>query len=537
MGKKGFFKKTAAMAAAGTMLVSCTGTAWAGAFADTMKAELEKETTAIVEEWDESLNELDGSKVGNVDLTVNLADTGRSMITMLGGLDVSWLKRLGIKMDFALAEGKEQAILDLYANEQTLATMLMDIDLAGELVKAMIPELSSSAITAPMTFEADGFEDSEQFMRVYMDILRDPKAVLPDGNTVKELYDRYGSIIFDHMEDGESGEAVVSAGGIEENATVVEGILDTPGAIALSKDILATAKEDEQIAQIVKNLETAAPDLSGLYDKMQSGIDDVLKEIDEEGDPEEDVTVSSKTYTNADGKNIGAESTVFEDGAEVMTIICKYPSDGDQTGLEFSISADGETYGIEGTGTITDDIVNGEYQFMANGVAMASATVENLDVKAGNSGTITLKLIENMPDEDTYSAIGSIVITITLAGEGKNNGSVEIEVSYAGSSLGSIRLAAAKGEGTVDVSALDAAANVYDTENDEDMAAFAGEINPEAILDNLTAAGAPEGFAESLISLFEGGGDDYVDYDYDDDYDYDYDYDDAEETAATDAAA
>lgn len=541
MNKKALLKKTAAITAAGTMLVSCTGTVWAGAYADAEKANLEAKTAEFAAEWDQDLAEMDlksASGSGSADISLQLGETGNAMVSMFTGLDVSWIDRLGIRMDFSVADEKEKAVMDLYANEQTIATMLMDIDMAEKIVKAMIPEISDSAFTAPMEMNVDveGAEDSEQFMKIYMDLLKDPKAVFPDGATAKEILDRYAGIIFDHMEDGATEEGTLAVDGVEEAYTLTEGSADAEAILEMAKEMLTTAKDDEQIAQIVKNLEASSEDLAGLYDQMQSGIDETLSELAENTEAPENVSFSSSLYANADGKAIGRELIMSADGEEVK-ITWKAPSNGEKTGLELSITSDGETYGIEGSGTITDDVANGVYNLMANGVAMAYANVENLDLKEGKTGTITIGLNENMPDEDTYSAIGTAQITLTFGSDDAESGYVDLAVSYGGSLLGTLRIEGKEGGDVVDLSALDAAANVYDATNDEDMTAFSSELSVDTILANITAAGAPEGFAESVINMIAGGGDDYEDYDYESDYDYEDAEATAEEAAESEPAA
>lgn len=506
MIKKGFLKRTAAFATAGTLLISGASTAWAGAYADIEKADLEACLESLPAEWDESLEQTGAGKTTrvNADFSLHIGGMGSSMLQMFTGLDITWLDRLGFNMDVEVADGTENTVMRLYANDQTLASMLLSMDMAEGVEKFMIPELSSDAIT--LSF-GDVDEDSLKSMQISMDIMKDPKAALPDGNTVKELITRYGGIILDHMQDGESAETALAVGDIEESCTVYEAMIDGAGMQELTTDLLNTAKEDEQLAEVVKNLEACSDEMAGLYDNMISAIDDELAKETEAFER----SLTSKAYVNADGKVIGREFALDSDVS--MQIL--NPSADDKEGFELSVSADGETYGISGIGTNKYGIVNGTYQLMANGVAMASAEVADLDANEGKSGTITLALAENMPDEETYGMLGAGQIVLTFDEE-DGLSKIALELLYNGESLGDILLTGKETDTAVDVSALDSA-NTYNATSDEDMKAYTSNMDLNPILENITAAGAPEGFVENLMNLFMGSGDESYNDEYDSD--------------------
>ena len=563
MSKKDFLKKAAAFTTAGTLLLSGASTVCAGAFADVLKADLESGLETLPAEWDEYLEKVNSQTQASVDLSLHLGNSGSSLIQLFTGLDLTWLDRLGFQMDVEIVEGTENAVVNLYANEQTLATMLMAIDMVGGTEKIMIPELSPNAVS--ITMEMPDGQNPMAASKIMMDIMKDPKSSLPDGNTAKELLTRYCGLIFDHMQETDTAESDVSVGEISESCTVYTATLDEAGMQELVTDILNTAKEDEQLAEVIKNLEGSSEELSGLYDNMISGIDDVLAEEPEEdavevedaedtaeeaadteeaaeaeetADAEEaaeaeetadaEALLTSKIYVNADGKVIGSEASLGEDVSfNVFT-----PSADGKTGFDMHITSNGETYGIAGIGAVEDGIVNGTYQLMANGVAMANIEAADLDIKKGYNGTITFSLAENMPDEETYGMLGGFRIVCSMEGD-ETSGNMKLELVMNGETLGDLLITGAQKEVDIDLSALNSAGKVYDAANDEDMAAFASELDLNPILENVTAAGAPEGFVEKLMNMVMGGGEPTGDYEAYEEGEY------AEESeeADTDAAA
>lgn len=513
MRKEGFLKKTAACTMSFVMLLFGASTAWGGTFADTLKTDMEKDLEAFAAQWDEGLEKANGQNSATVDLSLHLSSSGNTLVQLFAGLNLSWLDRLGVKMDYeVLDDGTENAVIDLYANEQTLATMLMAIDLLNGTEKIMIPELSPSAIFLNM--ELPEGESALASSKIMLDLMKDPKASLPDGNTAKELLSRYCGLIMDHMQDGDTAESDVTVGEISEDCTLYEGILDEAGMQDLVTDILTTAKEDEQLAEVVKNLEGASEDLSGLYDGMISAIDEALADVEEEtsadgeasaddeasADSEASGTLlTSKIYVNADGEVIGSEVSLGED----LNVDFLVPSADGKTGFETSITSDGETYGIAGIGTVEDDVVTGSYQLMANGVAVANAEVDGLNLKTGRGGTVTLSLAENMPDEETYGMLGGFKIECSMDGD-ETSGEMKLALVMNGEPLGELLMTAVTKDLDIDVSALDSAEKVYDANNDEDMAAYASEMDLNPLLENVTAAGAPEDFVEKLLNMATG---------------------------------
>ena len=529
--KKGFLKKTIAAAVAGTMLISGASTAFAGAFADAFTEMIAKEHDEIVQSWDASMEQTAGedSGVGTADIAVYLEDGGRSIVSMLTSLDLSWLERVGIKGDFNV---DSEGVLQLYANEQTLANLLVKVDAENQIVKMMIPELSDSALTGSMSTDLNGDEDSEKAMRIYKDIMANWKDIAPDGETLMQLYDRYYGIILSYMQDGEIGEGTLSVDGIEEDCSIYEGIMDAKGAVEMAYELMETVKDDEQVAEIVKKLEASSPDLEGLYDQMQSGIAEILEEDKEEALNDvngEEMNLSIKMYLNADGEAIGVAETVSADD-QAMDFHYYQPSNDAQTGMELGFNYDDTSVMVSGSGSVKDDVANGVYSIIMDDYTYAVATVQDLDMKELKSGTIDIELAEELQEDLPFS------VTLTFAETG-----LDIQVSLSGTPMGFIRITGGLSDAAVDVSALDAATTIYDSNNDDDVNAYMSEAaaNIETILANLTAAGAPDGFAESLIALIAGSGseDDYDSYEYDDDY---ADYEDGVEdtdSADEDAAA
>ena len=107
---------------------------------------------------------------------------------------------------------------------------------------------------------------------------------------------------------------------------------------------------------------------------------------------------------------------------------------------------------------------------------------------------------------NSYDPFGGMQLIFTTDGKDANNMEWNISLASGGVSLASVSIAGGN-EGT-DLEVVDFASltDVYDFSNDADVEKYSQNVNLDAINANLTSAGMPEGWLDSVMEAASGSG-------------------------------
>lgn len=515
------FRKITAAAAVSALLFSSSGTVLAASYQEAEKAALSQFIKGFSSYWDVVMEDQEKAMAGTkAVMTLKLEDGGKTLLSAAsGGMDFSWLNTLTMDMTAAVTEGKEIVNGAILLNDSPLCNMNMYMDL-NELVEYLqIPELSETWMKMPLLDSLEISEEelaqtfeSEEEMQAYMEymeaykasmknnfkVLSDLTSFLPDTATVSALLDRYGNII-DSTAEGTSSEETISVEGISEDCTVYESQITEAGVLSMMKNILTTAKEDQELKGLLdKWSETSGEDLNA---QLQTNADVLLADLTGEGS--DAAVVTSKAWVNADGKIIGREISAEDETGSIPVFTWKNPSSDEKSALFIEFGAGEETMTFTGTGQSSEGLLNGEYVFAVNSVKMLGIKAENLETHPKVPGYYNGKIGVSVLDAGTEEAPNPLAafgldINVASDAEAKTN-QVDFTVTNSGAAL--VTLSVNGGYADASVSApeqavLDASLDI--TEEGAETSYIQG-MDWTAILDNASAAGAPA----ELVGAFD----------------------------------
>lgn len=508
-------KKSAAAALGVSLVVSGSSTVFAaGSYQETEKAALNRLTESLPDSWDTYVENYEKSAAGTKsNMTLKVEDTGRALVgALMGGADVSWLQSISLDSNISIRDGVEAVVSSVLLNDNKLCDFNVFVDLANVMEYIQIPELSESYIAAPVSSDSEEDSDeTQQFIDTYMTTISDLTSVLPDSKTVSTLLDRYGNIVIDNVEEGSSVEESVSVDGISENCTAYEGLISEKALSAMTEEILTAAKDDEEIKSLFDQWADESSDSEDQYKEFQDAIESALNDLSADEDTDENETLSSKVWVNADGKIVGREIGIIDDTASTPVFTWKAPSDGDSSAVLVEFAADGTSLTFTGNGKTADGLLNGDYILAVDGTETVDINVEDLETKPEKTGYYNGTFNISFPTGDTDSTdedaevnplagFGAVIKLISNAEA--DTSTLELTVTTSGAALATLSITGEYGDGVEipDFASLD---KTYDATSDEDMTGYLTEANWDTFLTNVRAAGVPDELASQLEEVLK----------------------------------
>lgn len=508
-------KKSAVAALGVSLVVSGSSTVFAaGSYQETEKAALSKLTESLPDSWDTYVENYEKSAAGTKsNMTLKVEDTGRALVgALMGGADVSWLQNISLDSNISIKDGVEAVVSSVLLNDNKLCDFNVFMDLANTMEYIQIPELSESYIAAPIFSDSgEDSDESQQFIDTYMTTLSDLTSMLPDSKTVSTLLDRYGNIVIDNVEEGASVEESVSVEGISENCTAYEGLISEKALSTMTEEILTTAKDDEEIKSLFDQWADESSDSEDQYKEFQDAIESALNDLSADEDTDENETLSSKVWVNADGKIVGREIGIADDTEVTPVFTWKAPSDGDSSAVLIELAADDTSLTFTGSGKTADGLLNGDYILAVDGTEAVDINVENLETKPEKAGYYNGTFNISFPAGDTDSTdedaevnplagFGAVVKLISDADA--ETSTLELTVTTSGAALATLSITGENGDGVEipDFASLD---KTYDATDDEAMTGYLTEINWDTFLTNVKAAGVPDDLASQLEEVLK----------------------------------
>ena len=566
--KKSFLKKSTAAAAAAILCVSAAPASvlTAESYTETARTAISKMAESFAAEYQKSFDTYETVKTAQTaNWSLTLGETSIALLGQLLGTDMSWFENIKIVQNQGISDSGTYVNMDLMVNDSKVCTLEMLVDSQTSDVYMRVLELSD----AYLHVSADQMENASGSLNIMAtDILES----MPDASVIKDLLNKYGSMLVAHMEDQEAASETLTAEDVAQECTVVEGTISQEQAQDTIKDILKEARDDQQIKSILDDFSQFA-DGKDLYTAMTEGIDSALKELengsvsesleDLEEKTEEVITIENPSspldqIMNKDDSYLCAKMWVDEndeivgqefafcstDGESVPFFTYQTPSAEGKSAFLLSISDGSEGFTFSGSGDVSDNVLNGTYALAVNDIPFLSIGVSDYLTDSAQTdksgGTYTISLAEwsedlsSIIDESTYSMLCTFGLSLGYNSEGTSGG-FDLSLITSGQNLGTLSMTAdvAKEEPAVpDASTFE---TVYSVQSEEDMQAYLSNADIEGLINNLVNAGVPQ---ELITALMSGGSDEeeYYDEEYDgEEYSDDAYYDDqavTEEPAA-----
>ena len=520
-------RKITAIILASLMGISAVpATAWAAdSYKETEKAAFAKAIQEMGADYAQDLAQIgDGAVKGNAEIKLSLDDGGKAILGMLTPVDISWLEDASMDTKVNLNEGTMIETMDVKVNGTKICTIEYYFDTENSEVYMRIPELNEGYIKMNMEqmtqeaeaeMEEEGMDSSFSTSMDLADAMNSYFSTLdnlPEADALTSILTRYSDIIFDNVTDGENpGTQSSAAGDVSQELTVLEGHVTQAEAQPMFQQILDTAKTDEEMKGLIESWTEAMNDPEYSYDTFLQAIEDLEKDLDGEIDESDTSGFVLRAWVDDNGEVVGRE--VLADDGEQEESLFRYlcTTDGDQRGFSFTMGSDEDSVGLYGSGTLSGDVLSGTYTFTSGGEDAAVIEVADYDTKAVENGiwkgtyTISGAPIED-EDGNSYDPFGGMQLIFTTDGKDENNMEWNLTLAANGVSLGALSITG--GNEGEDLEAVDFASltDVYDFSNDADVEKFGEDVNMDTITANLTSAGMPDGWLESVMEAASGSG-------------------------------
>lgn len=469
------------------------------------------------------------------DISLKIEDSGRSLLGFVAPFDISWLNDITLANTVSFTDGKEGLLMKVLLNDNQICSLEYYLDPESQDVYMRIPELSDKYFKTNLKEAADqqasniesDIEEltpddtdvdipTDNFASAYSDsislsasLMSDLSSALPEASVIETLLDKYGSMLFDNLTEGESSQETLTAGDISQDCTVYEGQISSEDAVKTATELLEAAKSDSDIESILNTWNDKLSSDENLYESFTTAVDKGLNALkDTDTSDSEDSCLSTKIWVDENGRIAGRALEIQEGDTTTPILTWQMPENGSDFGYLLTIASDDiNTYSLSGSGQIDGDKLNGTYELSLADSISAIIEVKDYDTVSAKEGNLNGNYKITFPSSDTdneddyYSSIlENFALVLDLNSE-KDSGSVALSIENAGSTLGTLSITGGAGE-AVEIPDLASLKDVYDANNNDDMNAYAATLDFTSIMDNLSKAGVPD---EVITYILSGG--------------------------------
>lgn len=469
------------------------------------------------------------------DISLKIEDSGRSLLGFVAPFDISWLNDITLANTVSFTDGKEGLLMKVLLNDNQICSLEYYLDPESQDVYMRIPELSDKYFKTNLKEAADqqasniesDIEEltpddtdvdipTDNFASAYSDsislsasLMSDLSSALPEASVIETLLDKYGSMLFDNLTEGESSQETLTAGDISQDCTVYEGQISSEDAVKTATELLEAAKSDSDIESIPNTWNDKLSSDENLYESFTTAVDKGLNALkDTDTSDSEDSYLSTKIWVDENGRIAGRALEIQEGDTTTPILTWQMPENGSDFGYLLTIASDDiNTYSLSGSGQIDGDKLNGTYELSLADSISAIIEVKDYDTVSAKEGNLNGNYKITFPSSDTdneddyYSSIlENFALVLDLNSE-KDSGSVALSIENAGSTLGTLSITGGAGE-AVEIPDLASLKDVYDANNNDDMNAYAATLDFTSIMDNLSKAGVPD---EVITYILSGG--------------------------------
>ena len=536
--RKKWLRKTTAICTAallGTAVIPSTAFA-ADDYASIEKNAWAEEVKNMASSYAASIEESQALVSGmQSDISLKIEDSGRSLLGFVAPFDISWLNDITLANTVSFTDGKEGLLMKVLLNDNQICSLEYYLDPESQDVYMRIPELSDKYFKTNLKEAADqqasniesDIEEltpddtdvdipTDNFASAYSDsislsasLMSDLSSALPEASVIEALLDKYGSMLFDNLTEGESSQETLTAGDISQDCTVYEGQISSEDAVKTATELLEAAKSDSDIESILNTWNDKLSSDENLYESFTTAVDKGLNALkDTDTSDSEDSYLSTKIWVDENGRIAGRALEIQEGDTTTPILTWQMPENGSDFGYLLTIASDDiNTYSLSGSGQIDGDKLNGTYELSLADSISAIIEVKDYDTVSAKEGNLNGNYKITFPSSDTdneddyYSSIlENFALVLDLNSE-KDSGSVALSIENAGSTLGTLSITGGAGE-AVEIPDLASLNDVYDANNNDDMNAYAATLDFTSIMDNLSKAGVPD---EVITYILSGG--------------------------------
>lgn len=443
---------------------------------------------------------LGGAKLN---MTLTVGDTALDLFeqAIFGGeapVDLSFLKEINLDMDVGMGDQMQAIQVALGLKGQHIITANLLMNMADSIIHIGLPELNDQWL------KLEGSEDTPVAITGAVSspaMLAELAKKLPDAETLTKVLNRYLKLILPELKNVEQSTVKLEADGVQQECTQLTMKIYEADAMAITKAILTTAKDDADLKKIIIDVYEAIAELSGtetsgqkFYTDFQEMVASALSDMEdvEETDTENPIVVT--LYVDKNHNIVGGMLKMSTQDSDRGTIYFYSLTEGDKTAFEFAIPSDvnnTDDFKISGSSTTTDGKTNGTYKINVQGKNKFTIKVENW---TENGGVITITPDKSMGDQLGIPLLqGEPALQIKIADE-----TIELNLINGSKLILGLALKAMVSNGPD----LSIPSNATDAMDSNAMQAWAENLDMDKLIDNLKNAGAYE-FFELLFKAVE----------------------------------
>ena len=534
MTKKKLFRSGAAVLMAATLTTTAFPAAVMAdeAMAEEYSAAMDQAKEQFAAGYDALIAQIASLTIPTTDaeIGITLGEGGKALIGSLG-MDLSWLQGAAIDASVVGEGGLFYVPMTVKLNDNDIVSLEACYNLPENLFYARSPELSEDWVSisidqlvqmASQQAESTGVDADVSGLTnigpMIMQICQMIPQIAPSGEEIFGILKDYGAVMLKHMElVPAEGTSTITAGGISADVQTAAFTMNSIGVIEAMKEAVPMIQADENIKNIITKISALTGDET-MYDSLIGQVSEFAEQL------------TSEDMSALTGDEFSASMTVFVDAAteeaagisytinaEGQNIICDcyMPKNGDSQGFLMSLTApDGQSLNIEGVGTITDGALTGDYTFYAAEQPVADIHVADLvfdEAAQTASGSITLKVSSAISSdeeaaENMLASLQGFGLTIDF-NESQEAQDCAITITNSDVPLVTLSIREALSGEQLTIPTLDSLGTVYDVNDSEGLNNFTANLNVEAIMNNIMAAGVPEEFITQIMSSMTGADD------------------------------
>lgn len=477
---------------------------------------LKDNTEMLGDLYDTYLDNIENRSEGSsVNLTLTLEDGGRSLLGTVVPMDLSWLKEVSMKMEGRADDSSLGSEAEFYLNEKKLASLHVAADMDLQEIYMKIPELSADylGIDLASVYEDSGTEFSTgmEFSELFTQL----PDYCSDGETLENLINRYGEIIFDNIAEVEKDKDTLTVNGVSQKCTTLEATIKPSELSKMGQEIITELKNDKDIEKMIRAFADDAqtmdpygdiPDADTLYQEFTSSLDDAMSQLTALEDEAENSYIISKIWIGKSDQIVGRNFTcVSYDNVEQLLHYAR-PEHGKEFALEANVFVNDSTVNITGNGTISGDKENSTYTFAQDGISMLAVEVEDYDIdemKEGYlNGAFTFRPLAGIANAVDADEMGGILVNYALKTSfesSENNSNTEWTLLSADLPMFTMSLESEQ-ESKNSTDFPGDSDTVYNMVEDEDLIQYASSADWDGFLNILKESDIPAEYMEMIES-------------------------------------
>lgn len=445
-----------------------------------------------------------------------LTEEGSGWLSMAGlaGIDLSDLQSGKITLEMDKKDNLTGLRLLAGLNGMDIGALEFIMDLDDQRLYAGIPDFNETMLelSGELDSETMGQDSGLSSYEEQTEQMQALRKALPDRKELEKLLNRYIGVVLETIEDVEKGTETLEAEGVSQKCTALEVTLDGKSVEDIAKAIYEELEEDDEIKQIFMDAAEAldaegdGEDLYGEFlDDMKSGLDDLGDEI------EDGMEIVMTVYADSKGEVRGRKIELSSDYSS-MELSSVMPRSGSKFGYELSLSGEGVTNALTGSGKYSGNKMNGDFELEISGASVLELSVKDFDTekmkKGYPNGSVTISpsrqisaLLGMSSASDDYgiaSALSNLQLTLDMETSEKKE-EIVLSLLFEEEKMASLTVSSESRK----AKDVEVPVDTMEVEDEMDFEEWLEDFDWKELVDRLEDAGLPSELTDALEEAFE----------------------------------